>query len=303
MEAKKKNRISIAASVAILAIVVIGGLLIVSEKQNELKDISSENGSLSEVLEQRDSVVDELVNAFNDIESNLDSIRMKRNQLALAKQEGDIDQKEKILNSIQEINTMLDESSKKIASLEKKLSSSGFELKSFKNKIAELLRNIDQQNTEIDQLKKELGEREIAMKDMHEKMTVMEEVMAMAHDSIEEKDQAIIKKENELNEAYLAYGTYKELKDKGLLTRDGGFLWIGRNKTIQENFDDDYFIKLDIRETSEIPLHSKKAKIISEHPDSSYRFVEENGEIAYLEIEDPKEFWKISKYALIEVKD
>jgi hypothetical protein len=42
--------------------------------------------------------------------------------------------------------------------------------------------------------------------------------------------------------------------------------------------------------------------VISEHPVSSYSLVEENGQIAYLQIDNPEEFWKISKYAVIEVK-
>jgi hypothetical protein len=49
-------------------------------------------------------------------------------------------------------------------------------------------------------------------------------------------------------------------------------------------------------------LNTKKAVVISEHPNNSYTLVEENGLVAYLEIKDPQEFWRISKYAVIQTK-
>jgi len=93
-----------------------------------------------------------------------------------------------------------------------------------------------------------------------------------------------------------------ELKEEGILNREGGVLGLGSNKAIQENFDPKHFTELDIRQTKTIAVNAKKAVVISEHPQSSYKMVEENGQIAYLQIENPEEFWRISKYAIIQVK-
>ena len=49
----------------------------------------------------------------------------------------------------------------------------------------------------------------------------------------------------------------------GVLTKDGGFLGLGKHTAIQENFDDDYFTELNIQDTKTIPLFSHKAKVIS----------------------------------------
>jgi hypothetical protein len=59
---------------------------------------------------------------------------------------------------------------------------------------------------------------------------------------------------------------------------------------------------LDIREIKTIPIASKTAKIITEHPDDSYELVMEDGLISALVIENPDEFWRISKYAVIETR-
>jgi hypothetical protein len=121
-------------------------------------------------------------------------------------------------------------------------------------------------------------------------------------DTISYKQNQIVEKTNKLNTAHVVLGTFKELKKEGILDREGGVLGLGASKAIQENFDSKYFTELDIRETKTIPVNAKKAVVLSEHPNSSYKLVEENGQIAYLQIENPEEFWRISKYAVIQVK-
>lgn len=293
----------IIAALVIVVFAVIGTIYIYTQKQSEVESLSTENLSLNEVLEERDSIVNELVTAFNDIESNLKFIKEKRKQLSIEQnKEGGVDQKEAIIADINLMNQMLEESSKHIEDLEKKLKSSGIQLNGFKQKIASLTETVSDQSAEMNELRRVIEEKDMMVADLNEKVETMEFEIAKQTDTIESKLNVIDQKTTELNTAHIAYGTYKELKEKGLLTKEGGFLWIGQNKTIQENFDDEYFTELDIRETKTIPLHSKKAKIISEHPVNSYTMVEEDGQVAYLQIEDPQEFWKISKYAIIEVK-
>jgi len=121
-------------------------------------------------------------------------------------------------------------------------------------------------------------------------------------DTISAKQNIIKERTDKLNTAHFALGTFKKLKEEGILNREGGVLGLGANKAIQENFDSKYFTELDIRKTKTIPVNAKKAVLISEHPLNSYKLVKENDQIAYLEIENPEEFWRISKYAVIEVK-
>jgi len=300
---RKKQLGIIITALVIVVFAVIGTIYIYTQKQSEVDSLAIENSNLNELIEGRDSIVNELVTAFNDIENNLKFIKEKRKQLSIEQnQEGSVDQKKAIIADINLMNQMLEESSKHIEELEKKLKSSGIQLNSFKQKIASLTQTVSDQSSEMDELRRVIEEKDNLVADLNQKVETMEFEIAKQTDTIESKLNVINQKTTELNTAHIAYGTYKELKEKGLLTKEGGFLWIGQNKTIQENFDDEYFTELDIRETKTIPLHSKKATIISEHPVNSYTLVEEDGQISYLQIEDPQEFWKISKYAIIEVK-
>jgi len=306
MESEQKLRNQKIIVVVAMMFVFIAGLtgiyLLISSKQDRIAELGAQNTSINQELEQRDSVLNELVGAFYEIENNLDSIKMKRNQLSLMNTEGNANQKDRIINDINLLSTLLDQSHSKVAQLEKKLESSGIEMRSFRNKIATLTQNIEEQNAEIIVLRQDLQEVFIAKNELDQKIVIMETVISLSEDTIMKKNQIILQKEKELNTAHIAFGTNKELKEKGLLIKDSGFLGIGKAVTNTDASANELYAELDIRNTKSIPLNSKKAKIISDHPANSYRFVEEDGLITSLEIDNPAEFWRISKYALIETR-
>ncbi len=304
MTKTKKAQIAglILASVVVI-VTAIAGYQLYNQKVDEVKNLQSENQNVNQTLQERDSLVNEFVTAMNDIEDNLKFIKDKRQQLSLeTEKEGGRNQKQAIIDDISLMNEMLDKSSKHINDLEKKLKNSGFEISSLKKRIAKLNENVEEQNIQIAELRKNIEEKDIMLATMNVKMDSMQVAIVQKADTLQIKQQLIDQGTIDMNRAYVAYGTYKDLKEKGLLTKEGGFLWLGRHTSLKENFDDENFTELDIRDTQNIPIFSNKVKVISEHPDSSYSFVEEDGQIAYLHIDNPNEFWKISKYAVIELK-
>ncbi|WP_167610065.1 hypothetical protein [Maribellus sediminis] len=303
----KKNRKSqIATGLLALIIVVIvafAGVSIYQKKTSEINSLQTEKLNVDEELAARDSMVNELVGAFNDIEDNLKFIKEKRKMLSLETQkEGGRDQKQAIIDDIALMNEMLEKSSEHIDQLEQRLKRAGIELSSFKKKLASLNQSIEEQNSEILALQEQLEEKDLQIAELHSVVDTMSTLMAQQADTLVVKERVIQEKTDELNKGFVAFGTYKELADNGVVKKDGGFLGLGKHVSLKNNMDQSYFTQLDIRDTKTIPLFTKQVKIISEHPDSSYNFIEENGMIAYLEIENPDEFWKISKYAVIEIK-
>jgi uncharacterized protein (DUF3084 family) len=302
----KMERNQLRTIIIAVAIVIIGAaaaIYVYTQKETELKQLMSQNTSLSKEMAQKDSIMNDLETTFNEIESRLKLIKEKRNQIAVRETEGGKDKKQALIEDINLMNTMLEESSAQIADLEKKLKQSGLNLRAFEQRVASLNENIESQNVEIAELKKVIEEKDFQVAELNTTIQKLDSNIVSQSDTLEVKQQLLQQKTIQLNTGHFAAGTRKELMEKGLLTKEGGFLgFIGKTKAMEENFNDEYFTSLDIRETTTIPLHSKKAVIISEHPDSSYSLVEQDGQIAYLEIKDPQEFWKISKYALIEVR-
>ena len=175
-------------------------------------------------------------------------------------------------------------------------------LKAFEAKIKTLNETIESQNAEIAALKKEIEGKNANIAELGTKVQKLNTDIKIQSDTINYKQTQIIDKTNKLNTAHFVLGTFKKLKEEGILNREGAILGIGGGKAIQGNMDSKYFTEVDIRKTKTIPLNVKKAVVISEHPSTSYKLVEENGQIAYLEIVNPAEFWRISKYAVIQTK-
>lgn len=119
------------------------------------------------------------------------------------------------------MNEILEESSIKIDELDKKLKSSGFEIKSFKNKIAKLNLMITEQDNNIQLLRTEIEQRDYKIAEMDVKLAKLQVDIASKVDSIvtksqiiAEKSQTIVERENEMNKAFFVAGTYEQLVNK-----------------------------------------------------------------------------------------
>jgi outer membrane murein-binding lipoprotein Lpp len=308
METKKKFETKGILIAFIVLITVVAAVVLIQSK-SKIDDLSSQNTNLNMTLEERDSLVNEMASTFDEIEQNLTFIREKRAQLELAPQEGVANQKELLIADIALMNEMLVESSKKIEELEKKLNASGIEIKSFNNKIAQLNKNITEQNNNIALLQSEIenrdfqiAEMDMKIKQMDNNITVLNEDLSVKTDSIHNAVKLIEKQDTELNKVFFASGSFEELQQNGVLIKEGGFLGIGKKQTIRDDLNQNYFTELDKRNANFFPVFSKKAKIVTEHPAESYSFVYDDDQITYLEIENPEEFWKLTSYAIIEIK-
>ena len=93
--------------------------------------------------------------------------------------------------------------------------------------------------------------------------------------------------------AYFIYGAEKELKGAGILSNNGALL---------ENYNKDYFTKIDTRVDNVINLYSTFAKLITSHPSDSYTLTTNANGKYVLKITNPQSFWRNSKYLVILVK-
>ena len=94
-----------------------------------------------------------------------------------------------------------------------------------------------------------------------------------------------------LNDA--VFDEIEELKRQNVLVK---------GKVLQGSFNKNYFTKIDIRETRELKLYSKNAKILTSHPTSSYSLTKDASGQYVLRISDPATFWSTSKYLVVQVK-
>jgi len=308
MKNEKNLPSRIIAGVLFLAVVVAGSIFFFNNR-NRISELNQQNADLNSTIRLRDSLVNVMATTFDEIERNLTFIRDKRGQLSLANSEGSKEKKDIMVADIKLMNEMLEQNSLKIEELDQKLKASGVEIQSFKNKIARLNADILDQNNNIQLLTADLEKRDYQIAQMNLQVinlknenSAKEDSIIMNRQMIVDKEKIIESKDNEMNKAYFISGTPKELVDKGVIQRDGGFLGLGRKNDLKNTVDQQDFSELDQRTALRLPVFSKKAELITEHPDSSYQFIYQDNQIAYIQIEDPAEFWKLTKYLVVAKK-
>jgi uncharacterized coiled-coil protein SlyX len=290
----------IAALISIVVIIAAGVYSYSNFKEKEeaqMAQMELERYSFSRQVSERDSMINEWLLTFDQIEKDLMSIKEKENLITVKSSDTELskNRKDQVLDDIKVINSLLESNKKKIASLSAQLKNSGNTITGLQTRIATLEASISQYENDIAELKAVLVKKDFEIGDLNTKVTALDQ-------EIGKKNEQIIDQTNKMNTAYIVSGTYKELKSKGILNKEGGFLGMGRSEYLVKDVSDSLFKQIDITEIKTIPVNSKSAKLVTDHPLNSYEMVlEGEKKIAYIEIKDPAQFWKISKYAVVEI--
>ena len=265
-------------------------------KEENLR-LNTENEELMKENQEKDSLINDFVTSFTRIQENLATIREKEERIQAAK-EGDLetslDQREEIIRDIEAINELLSENRQSIASLQDKLKRYQYENSKFKKMVSDLSKQVEVKDSQVVALKENLATMNFEMEALNNKYVMSEEQRML-------QQQMLKAQEEELNTAYYAVGTSKELKDNNVVDKKGGFIGIGKTKSVAEDFNRDYFTKIDISKTTSIPmnLENDKAKVVSNHATDSWEWVIEDKKIKSLEIKDPAKFWSSTKYLVV----
>lgn len=287
-------------SLAVLLVAgVVAWLLYSNHQKEQLSAMATERNTYNEMLEVRDSTLNDWLQTFTQIENDLNALKQKENLITINNSDNvefTSNRKEQILQDIKSISLRLDENRKKLASLNTQLKNSGRQIKGLQEMIAGLETKLQEHQAEIATLSGTISQRDIEIGELN----------ILASDlrtTVTQKDEVISTQVAEMNKAYLTTGSFKDLKEMGIISKDGGFLGLGRTESLVNDITDSLFAQIDITQLKYIPVNSRDAKLITEHPSNSYEFVRENDDkIAHIEIKDPEQFWKISRYAVVELK-
>ena len=255
--------------------------------------------TFTETLAERDSIINEWMLTFNKIENDINKIKEKENIILVKSSNGielSQDKKQQIFNDIQYLGTLLEESKKKLNFLSAQLKNSNNIIKSLDDKIIELNYTIKQQETITKNLLVALTQKNTEIEQLNTHVTEQQK-------TIVQKDNEINSQIAELNKGFIACGTIKELKAKNIISKKGEFLGIEIKKTLNNDLSDSSFTQVDVTKLKNVPVNSKNVKFITSHPKNSYEIIKDkNNRIINIEIKDYAQFWKISKYAILEIK-
>ncbi|MBN2635471.1 MAG: hypothetical protein JXR61_04315 [Prolixibacteraceae bacterium] len=282
------------------------GLVLLTSCHNYKKDaqqLTLVRDSLAADAAIKDSAINDFLSDFNEIQANLDSIKKLEELVTVQSESRELNntQKDKILEDIQLLNEMLQKNKELTASLQKRLNSSNYKvgqlegtIKQLQQMVNNLERQVQEKDAEIVALNNQVQKLNIDISSLTQQIQEIEDVSA-------EKSEMIETQDNMLNKAYFAFGSSRELKDNGVIEKEGGLLGIGRTSVIPKNFNRDYFTEVDIRTFDYLPLMVKKANVISVHAADSYH-ISGDKTADTLFIDNRSQFWKASKYLVIETK-
>lgn len=263
------------------------------KESKEYKALEAQRDSLMMVTVDAESEAIEMMSVISEVEANFDRIREAEKYISTqSAKEGEMSQdtRTRITENFKMINDILQRNKAQLQELNRKYSGSTKEVASLKNTITRLNREMEESAGRLAEMQKELAAKDEKIAQLSQDITSLAIEAEQQSVTIQEQDRS-------LNRAYYVFGTQKELKDQKILS--GGFLKATR--VLQDTFNKEYFLTIDIREVTEIPLYAKKAKLWSTHPEGTYEFVTlEDGNLLF-QVTDTQRFWSLTKYLIIEV--
>jgi len=265
-----------------------------TDYKSQVASLQKEKQELISSSNYKDSTITDFMASFNEIEQSMNELSQKQKLVATASN-GELKNtpKEHILSNISEIDKLLQENKAKIAGLSKKLKNSNVKIAGFEKMIASLNEQVAAKDVELASLNEKVTALNGTVGTLNTQVETLNQVTA-------EKTKTIDDQTAKLQTAYFTKGTYKELKTKSVVNKDGGFLGLGKSEKLKDDFDRNAFTTINIMQVTDIPIAAKDVELLTNHPSDSYTLKkDEKDVVSDLVITNPEKFWSNSKYLVV----
>lgn len=273
------------------------------ENSGKYKALQAQLDSLQNSYNVQGAELDEVFATINEIEQGLSSIRESESILAVQTADGieiKAGSKEQLKSDVEAIKSAIKNYQDEIKKLEndKRLQSS-----QFKKRLSAMQKELKEKSEIIETISRQLEEKEAQIARQSKQIATLDETVSNLKDEVstlstegQQLKAKVADQEAEIYSVYYIVGSKAELIEAGVMTRGGLF----KSSKVSYQAEKDAFVKIDLREISEINTNAGKAKVMSIHPKGTYAFVENDGEMV-LNISDPEKFWQQTKYLVIQV--
>ncbi len=253
-----------------------------------------ERDSLRSVIDRKDEELNDLMGTFNEIQQGFDLINEAEGRVNMMRSNAENNSfAQNIRENMTFIQETLLENKRKIQELQNKLKASTISSSKLREAISKLTTQLNEKNAELETLRAQLAEKNLVIGELDSTLNMLKDENAKI--KLEQEETAAIAKNQDaqLNTAWYVFGTSKELKEQGILKK---------GEVLNGDYNKDYLTKIDIRKVSVIPLQSKSAELLTNHPAGSYTLLKDSKGEYTLRITDAAKFWSVSKYLVVKVK-
>lgn len=266
----------------------------------EYQRLQAQNDSLMNSKIKLQQEVDGYFSAMNQIEQNIEKIKDTEKIISIQPVGKDLseDVRSKINEDMTYLYDMLKANKDELSKLKSKLRKSAFRSSQLEQTILKLTKSLEEETIKVSQLQEELVTKDSLILKLDTQVTKMGRDIEDLKVENKTKEVKLKEQDETIHTAWYVFGTMSELKQQKIVTTEGLF---SQQRVLQRDFNKNYFVRIDARNTKSIPLYSTHAKILTNHPKSSYTLEKENGNFVLL-IVNPDEFWSVSKYLVVEVE-
>ena len=263
----------------------------------ESERLRHENDSLRAV----NSRIEEEVNAYFDavavISAGMEKVKSIGGYISsrIEEETDSLNRLKMIEEDMRLVENILDKNRQDIESLKKRLANSGLKIQNLEKTIDAMTSEVNSLSYSIDSLNTVIVRKDSMIAMQKSSIETLQEDMTALRSEKQAVDEALARRTDEFYTAWYVFGTSKELKDQGIIAKSGAF---SQKKVLEGDFNRDYFVKVDRREISQIPLYAKKAKVLTSHPADSYILEKQGGQYT-LRIIDADAFWSVSRYLVV----
>ena len=274
------------------------------QRSNKLSDEVSRQDSINMALQ--DSIAtanaekDSLMELMGDIADGMQQIKELEDIVSVNNLNGETtDRKKQLRDDIVLIQQAINKHKNRLNELEKRLKQSTNYNETMQKSIANLKGQLEEQQKTINSLTEQLAAAHVQIKNLNQSvdsLSTVNKAVTREKEAAQQQSKQLTAEVDNLNTCYYVIGSKKELKANKII--ETGFL--RKTKILQGDFEMSYFTKADRRTLSEIPLHSHKAELMTNHPKDSYEIVS-NGNVKTLRILNAHKFWEKSNFLVVKV--
>ncbi|MBR6121188.1 MAG: hypothetical protein IKQ05_02200 [Prevotella sp.] len=285
-------------AISVIPVLILACLTGCSDSdKTKVEEMTAKIDSLERVNADRQYDITSFNLFIETLSNGLDSIAQQENTLFFTNKgtERTIVDRKQLKKNLEMFQNTLITQRQKIVELTESLKKRGADISKLNSLVNYLNQQLDEKDRMIKQMQADLDKKNVSIVRLKERINTLAEDNYTLTKEADTQKQTLIAQEKAINEAYIIIGTKKELKERGILS--SGFL--KKTKVNYQDLPKDKFKKIDIRTYKEVTIPSKKVKILTQMPSSSYE-MKTDGDNTTLHVTNPTEFWSVTNYLIIQ---